>query len=163
MEFKPHMKISEYIRRPDLPVPLDVIDKIQVFHAHPMSCVRHLLGSWITVSLSSGYRPPEHENEMGRNQTSEHMFMPLKQAGSELGRGAADYRCQKKLMAKLAVLMIEETNYSRFAYYPQVNTPFIHADFRYPNRTRSFFVVEQNVWKVVREQDFIQTIKQQLK
>lgn len=153
------MKISEYIIRPDLPVPLDVIDKIQVYHANPMSLVRERLGFAIVVSKRSGYRPPEHEKENGRKLTSEHLFKPLKRPGSEKGLGAADYRTVDHKMADMAQLMCEITTYNRLVYYPDNRTPFIHADYRFLGGERQFFISSLSQWKHVTKKEFLHTIR----
>lgn len=152
------MKISEYIIRPDLPVPVDVIDKIQVYHAHPMSFVRHHLGAPIWVSKNSGFRPEEHEIEMGRtNLTTEHLFRDTGRKGSEKGLGAADYATRMDMMGKMITLIERHTSYSRLCYYP--GKDFVHCDYRFGNSELIFFISENGSWKQLSKTSLLRSIK----
>lgn len=135
----PHMKISEYIRRPDLPVPVEVMDKIYIYHAIPMSEVREELGIAIFVSQRSGYRPEKHEKWKGRSGNSQHVFRT---------KGAADYVCND--MEGMARLMIQHTDYTRLCYYPNALTPFIHADYK-ADYLQLFLTAE---WSHVSKEEF---------
>lgn len=153
------MQISEYIRRKDMPVPLEVVDKIQKWHAMPMCYVREVLGSPVFVSQASGFRPVEHEKERGRNGLSEHTFNanPSRQSP---GYGAADYRCEESKMLELAKLIKQLTPYHRLCFYPDVLTPFIHADYRfYGLRDRTYFISMAGEWKSVTWERFLDEIK----
>lgn len=143
--FKPHMKISEYIIRPDLPVPVDVMDKIYEYHAVPVSRVREEMKAPVFVSQNSGYRPEQHEISKGRSLTSEHMFKPIDRPGSE-GYGAADYTADSDDMGSFLRLMAELTDYTRLCLYPNVSTPFFHCDYRYFGSETTFFISRRNSW-----------------
>ena len=153
-----HMKISEYVIRPDLPVPLDVVEKIYLYHAMPMNIVRDHLGRPIYVSKNSGFRHEEHEIEKGRTDLmSEHLFRPLDRPGSERGFGASDYRATLKMMPYLAKLIIECTQYSRITFYPNVATPFFHCDYRFGFDTTRTYIAKKS-WIQVPQTEFIDQI-----
>jgi len=154
------MKISEYIKRPEFGVPVDVIDKIHLYHAHPMSFVRHKLGAPIWVSLNSGFRHEKHELEKGRTSlTTEHLFRPIDRPGSEKGFGASDYRSHLELMPKLVNLIERHTDYSRLTYYPNAQTPFIHCDYRFGNTELAFFISEGGTWTQSSKETLIEAAK----
>ena len=160
MNYKAHMKISEYIKRPEFGVPVEVIDKIQVYHAHPMSYVRHLLGSPIWVSLNSGFRHEKHELEKGRTKlTTEHLFRDTGRPGSEKGLGAADYRTRLDMMGKMINLIERHTDYSRLCYYPNVNTPFAHCDYRFGNTKLAFYISKGGSWTQLSKDKLIEAVK----
>lgn len=159
MNYKAHMKISEYIKRKDLPVPVEVIDKIYIYHAHPMNFVRHDLGSPIWVSQDSGFRHEDHEKEMGRKLTSEHLFRDTGRAGSEKGLGAADYATRLEMMAKMVNLIERHTNYSRLCFYP--NSRFVHCDYRFGNSQILFYTSTGGSWTQLSKDALLNEIKAQ--
>jgi len=154
------MKISEYIMRPDLKVPVGVMDKIQQCHANPMSYVRQKLGVPIIVSKSSGYRPLEHEIDNGRDGTSEHVFHLQDRPGSEKGLGAADYTTLNDGFYDMVRLISKLTNYSRIAFYTDTDTQFVHCDYRYFGSKKQFFLVRRNAWKQTELTSVLEAIKE---
>jgi len=108
--------MSEFIRRPDLPVPVEVQDKILEFHLYPLSFLRWDIDCPIIISLRSAFRPVEHEIEKGRSGNSEHCFK---------GLGASDITSPqfKKMVKRLLDLEI----YDRLILYPDNN--FVHGDY----------------------------------
>jgi len=100
----------------DEPISQDIANKLLHFHILPMSKVRHELGSWITASQNSGYRPKAYELMKGRSGNSQHTFE---------GSGAVDWTCKKSKLLQLFNLIIENTEYNRIAIYEN----FIHCDY----------------------------------
>ena len=126
---KLYMDLSEYVRRPDLEVPLEVSDKIVRHHLHYGNFVRKKLSEPLIVSQNSGYRHPDHEKEKGR-KGSEHEF-------GKNSKGAVDYTVSGKNRSKKAILerlnklcdlLFKYTPYTRITLYP--TKLFIHADYR---------------------------------
>lgn len=148
-----HFDISEYVRRPDLGLPVAVANKILRYHIWPMNPVRERLGRAITVSLKSGYRPVEHEREKGRDGTSTHTF-ELTEI-DPFGLGAADYTCLRQALAELGQLMIELSEYTRICFYP--DHLFFHGDygFWYPGtREKRLYIDSGKGWKQVGEHEW---------
>lgn len=135
--------ISEYIRRPDLPVTVEVMDKILQHHIRVMLPVRAELPVPITVSQRSGYRHPIHEKEQGRSGTGEHTFTD---------KGAADYTVPAASFVRFAELMLE-SEYTRLCFYPKER--FIHADHKFPERGKALFIQHTPAegWKQIRGAD----------
>lgn len=101
------------------PIPVDVADKLLTYHIIPVSVVREKLGTSMTASLKSGYRPYEWEISHGRNGNSQHTFQ---------GKGAVDWTCKnfRGNKQELLELLVEHTEYTRFAVYNN----FIHCDYK---------------------------------
>lgn len=144
---KRYFSISEFILRKDLPVPLEVADKILRYHLWPLNEVRQRIGVALHISKASGYRPVAHELEKGRDGSSEHTFK---------GKGAADLAVIRPRMHDLAVALIQMTEYTRIAYYP--NSHFLHVDLKFPERGRRVFIADGE-WKHVSTAEFLNTIK----
>lgn len=131
---------SEYIHRPDLPVPMEVHDKIVLYHSNPMNFLRHEMNAPIFVSDASGYRPEIHEKENGRNGLSTHTFTERPER-QDPGRGAADYWVHVINWYKFINLMIEAP-YNRLILYPEMDVPFVHGDYRYIGVTKFYYIVK---------------------
>ncbi len=156
---KTYFKPSEYIIRPDIMVPVDVQDKILVHHIMPMNVIRHALEAPIVVSLNSGYRPPEHENEKGRTKlTSTHLFREIPER-KDPGYGAADYRPMIHKWGKFIELMVQKSPYTRIAFYPEMETPFVHTDYRFYGIEKYYYIVTSGTWNRVSKFELIDTVK----
>jgi len=130
------MRISDFCIV-DKPTPLDVIDKIEEFHLQPLRMVNACADFNVFVSANSGYRPRAYELSKGRKGNSQHCFY---------GKGAVDVTCEdfKENKDKLLEVLIEETEYTRFAIY---NT-FIHVDYAHQVENRWVF---NSRWERIRE------------
>ena len=111
------MKISDF-NITGKPIPEDVADKIEEFHLHPLRWVNACCDFDVKVSAKSGYRPRAWELSHGRGGNSQHCYYH---------KGATDVTCDNFNINKdeLLKVLIEETEYTRFAVY---NT-FIHCDY----------------------------------
>lgn len=146
-----YFDISEFVRRPDMGLPVEVADRIARHHLWPMNPVRAELGAPVSVSLKSGYRPVKHETERGRSGESEHTFRD-DVAGSR-GWGAADYTTRADKMGELARLLVEMTEYTRIVIYP--DNGFIHCDYKFAERGRRTFIGSAHGWNEVETDQFI--------
>lgn len=111
------MKISDF-NISGKPIPEDVADKIEMYHLHPLRMVDACMPVKVWVSAKSGYRSRAWELEHGRSGNSQHCFY---------GKGATDVTCEnfKENKDELLKVLIEETEYTRFAVY----SSFIHCDY----------------------------------
>lgn len=100
-------------------IPVDVAQKLLTYHMIPVSVVREKLGTSMTASQKSGYRPYEWEIARGRSGNSQHTFK---------GKGAIDWTCKNFRGNKqnLLELLVQYTDYTRFAVYNN----FIHCDYK---------------------------------
>lgn len=130
------LKISDFCIVQE-PTPLDVVDKIEEFHLHPLRMVDACCDFKVMVSANSGYRPRKYELSKGRSGNSQHCFY---------GKGAVDVTCEdfKENKDKLLEVLIEETEYTRFAIY---NT-FIHCDYAHQVENRWVF---NSRWERIKE------------
>ncbi len=112
------LKISDF-NISGKPIPEEVVDKIYEYHFKPLIKVNEvepLLNA--RPSLKSSYRPRWWELEKGRSGNSQHCYY---------GKGATDVTCDnfKDNQDVLLKILIEETDYTRFAVYRS----FIHVDY----------------------------------
>jgi len=127
-------------QRADLPITLDVFDKIHR-HKNELNPIRAKLG--IPVHITSGYRPVWWEKVRDRNGMSEHTYK---------GDGAVDLVCldMRKLLMELS-----KSGYTRIVFYPVKN--FIHCDYKFPERGKRFFVGPE--WKEKKLKELIKLIQ----
>lgn len=151
-----HMTIPEYVIAPELGISLDVAEKIRKYHAFPMNILRNKLRFPIIVSRNSGYRHPEYE--LSRNRTtSTHMFEEIKER-QDPGFGAADYRVAPALWYKFATELVFSRIYTRLIFYPLLDTPFIHADYRFLGVDRFFYIMRGSQIQRVSKSEFLDAV-----
>lgn len=122
-------KIQEFLIDKRKTVPNDIADKLYWYHIIPMIPVRAKLGVPITASQFSGFRPLWWEKWKGRSGKSQHTFGQIdKNTFDKESKGAVDWTCKDFMLRfpDLLQLMIEHTEYTRFAIYKS----FIHADYK---------------------------------
>lgn len=141
---KRYFSLSEFILRKDMPVPIEVSDKILRYHLWPLNEIRQHIGCPVHISQASGYRPLEHEKQKGRDGTSQHTFQ---------GKGAVDLTAIKPRMYDLAVALIQKSDYTRICYYP--DNHFLHCD--YKGRGQNLFIGP--AWESVDQRTFLNTLK----
>jgi len=124
MPYKNYFHIEEFLIKPDLELPLDVINKLLDYHIPILNDSRIKLSAPIIISDNSGYRPKSYELSMGRSGNSQHTFK---------GKGAVDITTDKENFAKLVDIMMG-SDYKRICIY---NT-FIHCDF-YGEKKKLFY------------------------
>lgn len=122
-----HFVISDFCIS-TIDIPVNVADKILLYHVIPLNAVQDCCPFKVSVSLNSGYRPYVWEIARGRDGNSEHTFGQRKVSSFIDKKGAVDITCDDFHLNKGALLdiLIEKTDYLRFAVY---NT-FIHADYK---------------------------------
>lgn len=103
------MKLSQFIDRPDMELPMDVLDRIVQYHYEPIKRISGV----IDVRIHSCYRPKQHELQRGRNGNSLHTFSIDR---DPKGRGAIDISSND--MQALYGLIISELEPFRIARYP---------------------------------------------
>lgn len=123
---KLYFKISELCII-DGDIPLEIANKLLTHHIWPMNAVRHELGSSITASQRSGYRPKEYEEDRNRSGNSQHCF---------IDEGAVDWATSGDIK-KMIELIMKVTDYTRICYYP--NNGFVHCDYAHADRGRRYF------------------------
>lgn len=141
-----HFTLREFIHNDRKPVPFHVAEKLVNHHLLPMNNIRNTsFLDPIFVSLKSGYRTPEHEALKGRNGSA-HEFLDNPLTGDN-GWGAVDYRVRPHHFPLFIRVMVKHSPYHRIAFYPDVDTPFIHCDYKHiGNRTKGYYVVMEGKW-----------------
>ena len=128
MKSKNYFKQSEFYKKGTL-VPGHVRNKISRIITF-LNPVREQLGSAISVSQQSGYRPLASELRKGRSGDSEHVFRK---------EGAVDLTA-KNLLALFRLLI--KTDFKRICIYPRKK--FIHCDFK--GTEKAVFFSVSNKW-----------------
>lgn len=125
---KNYFTLSELCITPE-PIPQEVADKLLLHHILVMNPIRELLGSAITASQKSGYRPYAYERARGRSGKSQHTFGYGGEGVDPGCKGAIDWTTPN--LAKLDALqdlLIRYSPYTRIARYQT----FIHCDYAAP-------------------------------
>lgn len=158
---KPYFTLSEFLIEKSPEPPLSVSEKIMAHHIWPMNAIRAELGVPIMVSKNSGYRSVDWEKGKGRDGLSEHTFQKNPHRQSE-GLGAADYITRPGNMVDLGIQLVARTDYTRICFYPDVNTPFYHCDYRFPDRGKRLFLFRSgdNDWNEVDAGMFIRSVEE---
>ena len=158
---KLYIKPSELIIDHTGGLPTHVADKMMIFHILPVNTIRFRAGYAITASDRSGYRSKEHEIKKGRRPTpnkdwSRHTYEPELTSDPE-GKGATDWRTvDLRNMKDFARKLIDDTDYSRLCYYPDMN--FIHSDYKHESRGKRLFLATADGWKQMERNEFIDII-----
>lgn len=123
---------SEFYKNFETP-PDEILEKIDS-HIIELNPIRLRQNEAITIT--SGYRPREHELLKGRSGNSQHTFHH---------RGACDLVANSLLT--LLDNLVKHSSYSRICYYPKDG--FIHVDWVgwVPNETKQLFVDHGKGWR----------------
>jgi hypothetical protein len=157
------LNISRFIHRPDLPLPMGVLDNILKWHWLPVNQLAHS----VPVTHIVCYRHKQHEAEQGRrpkidmryialpvnqayNYWSEHAFEVSDRQPE--GKGALDISAND--LVALFSLLETNTEYTRIAVYPNQN--FIHCDYAFPERGRRYF---DSSWNQITRAQIIESLK----
>ena len=115
-------------------IPLNIADKLLLYHIVPMQKVRDILKKPITASLKSGFRPYDWEIANNRSGKSQHCFGQNKNGTIDYNaKGAVDWTSED--LDKLEKLIIKHTEYTRIARYKN----FIHCDYKAQDGKRYYF------------------------
>lgn len=151
-----NMTIPEYVIAPELGVSLDVSEKIRKYHAFPMNILRNKLGFPIIVSRNSGYRHRDYEALRNRTNST-HLFEEIPER-QDPGFGAADYRVAPAQWYKFATELIESNIYTRLIFYPLLNTPIVHGDYRYFGIDRYHYIMRGSQIQRVSKSEFLDAV-----
>ena len=139
-------KLEEFIITESKEIPVDVADKLYIYHIIPMNNVRLELDEPVTASAKSGYRPEEYELSKGRSGKSQHTFKYDWKRGS----GAVDWTCKdfEKNRDRFLNLIIKHTKYTRICVYDT----FIHCDYKDTiNDRRELFRYDGEKWQFIKK------------
>lgn len=136
---KNYFTFQEMCIVPTMDIPQDIATKL-LRHILTMNPVREALEAPIWPSEKSGWRPYDYELKKDRSGKSQHTFL--------YSDGAVDWTCEKNKIKSLLQFIVEMTDYTRIAYYPNQN--FIHCDYKPIKGNTQFYLSDGNSnWKPV--------------